>query len=101
MPCREYIGYIEAYIVYFLIRASVMMFVLRLLPSYKVWQLRVVLVAFALNLLVTAYTCFVFGFSCIPFQANWEDIPNPKCFSKDLIVITNQVNAGKHSNMPS
>ena len=78
-----------------------MLFVLRLLPSYKVWQQRVVNLALLINLLVTIYACFIFGFSCIPFQANWDDIPNAKCFSKDLIVIANQVNAGKTYLVPS
>ena len=78
-----------------------MVFVLRLLPSYKVWQQRVVNLALLINLLVTIYACFVFGFSCIPFQANWDDdIPNSKCFSKDLIVIANQVNASKTDLVP-
>lgn len=91
----EYIGYIEVYIVYFFVRASVMLFVLRLLPSYKKWQQRVVNFVFLVNLLVTTYTCVTFGVSCIPFKANWDDVPNSKCFSKDVLVITNQINGGK------
>lgn len=72
-----------------------MLFVLRLLPSYKKWQQRVVYLAFLTNFLVTAYTCVVFGISCHPFKANWEDVPNSKCFSKDVLVLTNQINGGK------
>ena len=72
-----------------------MLFVLRLLPSYKKWQRRVVYVVFLMNFLVTAYTCIIFGISCIPFSANWDTLPNSKCFSKDVLAITNQVNAGK------
>lgn len=72
-----------------------MLFVLRLLPCYKKWQQRVVNLAFLINFLVTAYTCITFGVSCIPFNANWDTVPNSKCFSKDFLVITNQVNAGK------
>lgn len=51
--------------------------------------------AFLTNFLVTAYTCVMFGVSCIPFRANWDAIPTSKCFSKELLEITNQVNAGK------
>ena len=78
-----------------------MLFVLRLLPSYKKWQQRVVNVAFLINFLATAYTCITFGVSCIPFKANWDTVPNSKCFSKDVLVITNQVNAGKTYLSPS
>ena len=48
-----------------------------------------------MNFLVTAYTCIAFGISCIPFNANWETIPYSNCFSKDVLAITNQINAGK------
>ena len=72
-----------------------MLFVLRLLPSYKTWQQRVVYLAFLINFLVTAYACVVFGISCIPFNANWDTVPNSRCFSKDVLAVTNQINAGK------
>ena len=78
-----------------------MLFVLRLLPIYKKWQQRVVYLAFLMNFLVTAYTCIAFGVSCIPFKANWDTVANSKCFSKDVLVITNQVNAGKAYLPPS
>ena len=72
-----------------------MLFVLRLLPSYKKWQQRVVVLVFIINFLAIAFTCVMFGVSCIPLMANWDDtVPNAKCFSKDLLVITNQINAG-------
>ena len=71
-----------------------MLFVLRLLLSYKRWQQRVVNLAFLINLLVTAYTCIMFGVSCIPFNASWDTVPGSKCFSKDLLATTNQINAG-------
>jgi len=78
-----------------------MLFVLRLLPSYKKWQQRVVNLAFLINFLVTAYTCVAFGVSCIPFNANWDTVPSSKCFSKDVLVIINQTNAGKTYLSPS
>ena len=92
---REYIAYLEVYLVYFFIRASILLFVLRLLPSYKKWQQNLVYGVFSVNFIVTAYTCITFGVSCRPFRANWMTVPNSKCFSVDVIVITNQVNASK------
>lgn len=83
------------YINYFFIRASVLLFVLRLLPSYKKWQQRITHVVFLVSFLVTLYTCISLGVSCRPFKANWETVNNSKCFSKDLVVITNQINAGR------
>lgn len=82
------------YIVYFFVRASVMLFVLRLLPSYKKWQQRIVQLTLLVNFLVTAYTCVTFGVSCISFKATWDPVPGSKCFPKDVLVITNQINGG-------
>ena len=93
--CRTYISLVQVYITYFFVRASVMLFVLRLLPSYKVWQQRAVLATFAINFLATLYTCIAVGISCIPFQANWEDMPEARCFSKGVLVLTNQINSSK------
>ena len=87
--------------VFFFVRASVQLFVLRLLPSYKKWQQNSVYLAFAINFLVTLYACITFGVSCRPFRASWEDVPNSKCFSTNLLVITNRVNAGKLSTTSS
>ncbi|KAL9003048.1 MAG: hypothetical protein Q9188_004060 [Gyalolechia gomerana] len=90
----EFTAYIIVYIAYFFIRASVMLFVLRLLPSYKKWQQKVVYSMFLVNFAVTLYTCITFGVSCIPFKANWDTtIANAKCFSNQVLVITNQINA--------
>ena len=87
-------SYIQAYIVFFFIRASIGLFILRLLPSYKKWQQRVVYFVLLVNFVVTAYTCIMFGVSCIPFKANWEAVPEAKCFTKNLLATTNQINAG-------
>ena len=92
---REYIGYLEVYLGYFFIRASVLLFVLRLLPSYKKWQQYLVYCVFFVNFMVTLYTCIAFGIFCRPFKANWMTVPNSKCFSIDVIVITNQINSSK------
>lgn len=92
MP-REYIGYTAAYINYFLIRTSVMLFVLRLLPSYKKKEARLIYVMFLVNFVISAFACLTFGLSCRPFKANWDAVPSKHCFSKKLLVIVNQVNA--------
>ena len=78
-----------------------MLFVLRLLPSYKKWQQGMVNLAFLINFLVTVCSCIMVGVSCIPFNANWNTVPNSKCLSKDTLVITNQINAGKAYLSPS
>ena len=65
------------------------------------WQQRVLNLTFLINFLVTAYTCIAFDVSCIPFNANWDTVPNSKYFSKDVLVITNQVNVGKIYLSPS
>ena len=89
------------YLSFFFVRASVMLFVLRLLPAYKRWQQRVVISAFIINFLATAYTLFMLGFFCVPFRANWATVPNSRCLSKDVLVFTNQINAGKiHQRLP-
>ncbi|KAI4234516.1 MAG: hypothetical protein L6R40_006721 [Gallowayella cf. fulva] len=89
----EYIVIIQGYIVYFFVRASVMLFVLRILPSYKRWQQKVVMLLFAVNFVVTAYACLMFGISCVPFRANWQAVPDTKCFSKKILTMANQINA--------
>ena len=87
------------FLVYYFARASVMLFVLRLLPSYKKWQRNFVNMAFLLNFLTTAYTCVAYGVSCMPFEANWKDIPGSWCMSTDVVALTNQLNACKHLNL--
>ncbi|CAO1601331.1 hypothetical protein XANCAGTX0491_004999 [Xanthoria calcicola] len=89
----EFVGYIQAYIVFFFIRASIGLFILRLLPSYKKWQQRVVYFVLLVNFVVTAYPCIMFGVSCIPFKANWEAVPEARCFTKNLLATANQINA--------
>ncbi|KAI9696360.1 MAG: hypothetical protein M1820_008202 [Bogoriella megaspora] len=89
----QYICYTLMYIELFLIRASIMLFVLRLLPSFKVIQRRIVYGVFLINFVITLFACLSFGLSCRPMKANWDAIPNAHCFSKELLVITNQVNA--------
>lgn len=78
-----------------------MLFVLRILPSYKRWQQKVVMLLFAVNFVVTAYACLMFGISCVPFRANWQAVPDTKCFSKKILTMANQINAGNNPLMPS
>ncbi len=83
------------FICFFFIRASVLLFVLRLLPVYKHWQKNVILAACALNVAITLIATVSYGLSCIPFRAWYQEVPNAKCFSTRNLVITNQVNGSK------
>ena len=76
-----------------------LLFVLRLLPSYKKRQQQVVYAIFFVNFAITLAACVMFGVSCIPFKASWDAIPDAKCFSEDRLVIVNQVNASKSPDM--
>ena len=83
-----------AFICFYFIRTSVLLFVLRLLPIYKRWQKNVILTNFALNIAITLIGTVSYGLSCIPFRAWYQEVPNAKCFSTRNLVITNQVNGG-------
>lgn len=72
-----------------------MLFVLRLLPSYKKWQQRATYILFFLNFAASLVGLISFGLSCTPFEANWNEVPGSRCYSKNLIAITNRVNSGK------
>ena len=74
-----------------------MLFVLRLLPIYKRWQKRIIYALLPLNLAISLIATVSYGLSCIPFKAWYEPVPGARCFSKDKLVITNQVNGGKLS----
>ena len=64
------------------------------MPIYKHWQKNVILAAFTLNIAITLVGTVSYGFSCIPFRAWYQEVPNSKCFSTHNLVITNQVNGG-------
>ena len=72
-----------------------MLFVLRLLPEFKKWEARSVYVAMIVNLAITLLAGISYGVSCSPFRANWDSIPGGRCHSKDVTVITTQINGGK------
>lgn len=90
---RQVLCYLVVYINYFLLRASVMLFVLRLLPAHQKWQQRIIYLAFSINIAITILATVTYGISCIPFKANWQDIPNARCLPKNVLVIVNQVNS--------
>lgn len=50
---------------------------------------------FFINFAITVLACVMFGISCVPFKADWDAVPNSKCFPKKLLVVTNQVNSSK------
>lgn len=72
-----------------------MLFVLRLLPTYKRWQKHTIIVAFGVNIAIVLIGTVSYGLSCIPFEAWYKPVPGAKCFSKHNLVITNQVNGGE------
>ncbi|KAI9667146.1 MAG: hypothetical protein M1831_001323 [Alyxoria varia] len=89
----EYVGWLEAFICYFFTRTSILLFVLRLLPAYKVWQHRLVYVTFFLNFAITVVATVSFGIACIPFEGLWKkDLPGAKCYPLELLVLTQRVN---------
>ncbi|KAL9087210.1 MAG: hypothetical protein Q9159_003777 [Coniocarpon cinnabarinum] len=90
----EYIAWVMVFISFFFLRASVMLFVLRLLPPFKKWQQKVVYVAFVLNVIITIIATVSYGVSCIPFRAAWQEVPGSKCFSKKVLVATQKMNGG-------
>ena len=92
---REYVDWEIVFISYFFIRASVMLFVLRLLPPSKVWQRRVTYVAFFLNFAITLIAVVSYGVRCRPFIAAYKSVPGAKCSSENVIVVTQQVNGSE------
>ena len=92
---RAQILWLTAFLSFFFLRASIMLFVLRLLPIYKKWQKHTILICFGVNIAITLISCISYGLSCVPFRAWYENVPGSTCFSKHKLVITNQVNASK------
>ena len=79
---------------YFFIRASVMLFTLRLLPCTKKWPRRIIYVAFFLNFAIALVALVGFGVRCIPFPANYKNEP-AHCKSNELNVAVQQANGGR------
>lgn len=92
---REYIDWLVVFVSYFFIRASVMLFVLRLLPPYKKWQQRLIFFTFFLNFAITMIAAVSYGVHCIPFPAAYEDASGGKCIPANVIVVTQQVNGSR------
>ena len=96
---REYTAWLGSFLSFFFTRMSVMLFVLRLLPPYKVWQHRTIYGIFVLNILITALASISYGVACIPFRALWvAEVPGAKCYSKKLLVLAARLNGSKLSN---
>ena len=72
-----------------------MLFVLRLLPPYKKWQQRIIYANFFVSFAITLVANVSYGLACIPFRALWEPVEGAKCYSKDRVVITAQVNGSE------
>ena len=69
-----------------------MLFTLRLLPATKIWQARVVVAAWFLNLAITIFAVIVFGIQCVPFRAIYEPVAHPWCESQNVAIIATKVN---------
>ena len=78
-----------------MIRLSVALFVLRLIPSYKTAQRRITYGVILVNFAISAYANIVYGLSCRPLKSNWTEVPDAKCMSPRTLVITSQINAGE------
>lgn len=86
------IDWIIVYIAMFMIRSSVMLFVLRLLPPTKKLEQKIIFVVFALNVAITLIATVSYGVLCRPFEANYYSVPGAKCAPSHVRVVTNQVN---------
>ncbi|KAL9087847.1 MAG: hypothetical protein Q9159_003444 [Coniocarpon cinnabarinum] len=92
---RQNLTWTVEFISFAFVCASVILFVLRLLPIYKHWQKRVVVTAFFLNIAVALVGSITYGLSCIPFHAWFDPKLGSKCFSTRDTVIANRVNGGE------
>ena len=92
----SYINWIIVFLSYFLIRTSVQLFVLRLLPPHKKWQARTIVFVFFLNVAISLFAMISYGLSCTPFRANWADVPNAKCLPQHILDAAQIANGGKN-----
>ena len=83
------------FISWFFLRASVMLFVLRLLPPFKKVQQKIIYAAFFVNFAITVIGTVSYGVSCRPLRASWENVPGGKCYTRNLLVITTRVNGSE------
>lgn len=82
---RIYISWIVAFLSFFFIRASVMLFTLRLLPLTKMWSQRIIYVTLVLNFAITLAATASYGVRCSPSK------PVPA----SVLLITMQVNGSE------
>ena len=87
-----YIAWIRAFISYFFLRASIMLFTLRLLPFNKKFARRVIYVAFGLNFAITLIACVCYGVKCTPFRAAYAEVPGSTCRSNQMLIASQIVN---------
>ena len=97
---RLYINWMVVFFSFFFLRASIMLFTMRLLPFTKNVQRRVIYVCQGLNFAITMVVAVSYGLKCRPFSASWRQVggrhvPGAKCISSDVIAATQQVNGGR------
>ena len=93
---RECINLIIVFISFFFLRASVMMFTLRLMPSFKKWSQRTTFIALILNFLITMVAVVGYGTQCVPCAVRKREVPGHNCnTSAKALVVTQQVNGSK------
>lgn len=83
------------FVSFFFLRASVLLFVLRLLPPNKSWQKHCILVLFFVNFATAMIGLVSFGVKCIPFHDIWSEEPNRNCRSLKVNTATFYVNGSK------
>ena len=92
---REYVGWLDSFIVFFFIRASIMLFTLRLLPCTKIWCKRLIYFTLFLNFSITVIACVSYGMRCVPFGAIGKVNAGAKCISTEVLVSTMKLNGSK------
>lgn len=83
---REYSALIVAEISFFFLRASIMLFTLRLLAAHRKWLRSIIHAALIINIAITMIAVVSFGVKCTPFTAIYQDTNGAKCVGSDSFV---------------
>ena len=98
---RLYLAWLMAFLAFFFVRASVMLFTLRLLPRTKRRSQWIIIGAFTLNVAITLIAMISFGLQCEPFSAIWNPRPGAKCAAPQVLTVSNRVNGGMCLALPT
>ena len=94
---RLYIDWIIAFVAFFFLRLSVMLFTLRLLPRTKFRSQIIIYVAMFLNFAISLIAAVSYGLHCQPVSAYWHPVQGAKCLNSKLLKDMMIVNGGEHS----